>query len=167
MALDLSSVAFQQEENIPAKYTCQGEDISPPLAWSGAPEGTQSYALVVDDPDAPNKVFTHWLIYNIPSDVTELPEGVPTDEKLTNRALQGSNDFGKIGYGGPCPPPDGPHRYRFNLYALSQALDLEPGTSKTQLLAAIERHILDQYELTGLFQRKHMAGIKYEDRDTV
>lgn len=151
--LPLNSKAFQHEENIPVEYTCQGEDISPPLAWTEPPKGTQSYALIVDDPDAPDNVFTHWLVYNIPASVTELSEGLSTDAELPSGALQGKNDFGNTGYGGPCPPPGSPHRYRFNLYALDRTLDLEPATSKTQLLAAIEGHILEQYELTGLYQR--------------
>jgi len=152
MALTLSSPAFKEGESIPPKYTCQGEDISPPLVWGESPEGTQSYALVMDDPDAPGGVFTHWLIYDIPADVNELPEGVPAEPRLFNGA-QGQNDFGRTGYGGPCPPPGKPHRYRFNLYALDQKVDLEPGASKAQLLSGIEDHILDRYELTGLFER--------------
>ena len=153
MTLILSSAAFQQQDNIPPKYTCQGEDISPPLAWSEPPKGTHSYTLIVDDPDAPNNVFTHWLIYNIPASITELSEGLPANAKLPNGLLQGKNDFGNTGYGGPCPPPGSPHRYRFTLYALDQALDIEPVASKAQLLTAIEGHILEQYKLTGLFQR--------------
>ena len=153
MTLILSSTAFQQQDNIPPKYTCQGEDISPPLAWSESPKGTDSYTLIVDDPDAPKNVFTHWLIYNISSSATELSEDLPANAKIPNGVLQGKNDFGKTGYGGPCRPPGSQHRQRLTRYALDQALDIEPGTSKAQLLTAIEGHILEQYKLTGLFQR--------------
>lgn len=153
MALTVTSDAFQQGGTIPAKHTCKGDDVSPPLTWTGAPEGTKSYALVVDDPDAPDAVFTHWLLYDIPADTAELPAGVRAQEKLSNGALQGRNDFGKTGYGGPCPPPGHPHHYRFTLYALDRAPGLAPGAGKAQLLRAMEGHILAQYELTGLFQR--------------
>ncbi len=152
MTLTLNSPAFGQRENIPAMYTCQGSDISPPLTWTESPEGTQSYALIMDDPDAPGGVFTHWLIYDIPASVNQLPEGMPIEPQVSN-GIQGQNDFGRTGYGGPCPPPGGPHRYRFSLYALDQKLNLEQGASKAQLLASMEEHILDRYELTGLFQR--------------
>lgn len=152
MTLILRSPAFGQGENIPARYTCQGSDISPPLTWTESTEGTQSYALVMDDPDAPGGVFTHWLIHDIPASMNELPEGVPTDPRTSN-GVQGRNDFGRTGYGGPCPPPGKPHRYRFNLYALDEKLNVEPGVSKTQLLANTEDHVLERSELVGLFQR--------------
>ncbi|MDX1673015.1 MAG: YbhB/YbcL family Raf kinase inhibitor-like protein, partial [Balneolaceae bacterium] len=110
MAFSIGSTAFNEGDAIPEKYTCDGEDISPPLSWNGAPEGTVSYALVSDDPDAPGQTWVHWVIYNLPATVSELREQVPTDKKLDNGALQGKNDFGNIGYGGPCPP-GGTHRY--------------------------------------------------------
>jgi Raf kinase inhibitor-like YbhB/YbcL family protein len=153
MALTVLSSAFQEGDKIPAKYTCEGQDVSPPLAWSEPPAGTRSLALIVDDPDAPGGVFTHWLLFNIPPDSRELPEAVPTQAELASGALQGKTDFGRIGYGGPCPPPGRPHRYQFTLYALDQPLDLEGGASKKQLLSAMEGHILAQGQLTGTYQR--------------
>lgn len=153
MALTVSSSAFQEGDKIPAKYTCEGQDVSPPLAWSEPPAGTRSLALIVDDPDAPGGVFTHWLLFNIPPDSRELPEAVPTQAELASGALQGKTDFGRTGYGGPCPPPGRPHRYQFTLHALDQPLDLEGGASKKQLLSAMEGHILAQGQLTGTYQR--------------
>ncbi len=153
MTLSISSPAFQDGERIPAKYTCQGQDISPPLKWNRVPNETQSLALILDDPDAPSGVFTHWVIFNLPPDSRELPEAVPAASQLPSGALQGKNDFGKIGYGGPCPPPGYPHRYRFTLYALDRQLDLKAGSSKQQVLNAMEGHILAQGQLTGTYQR--------------
>lgn len=153
MALSVSSPAFQEGERIPAKYSCEGQDISPPLMWNGVPGGTQSFALIMDDPDAPVGVFTHWVLFNIPPDTRELPEAVPTQSQLPSGALQGKNDFGRIGYGGPCPPPGRPHRYQFTLYALDQPLDLTAGASKKQVLDVMQRHILAQGQLTGTYQR--------------
>ena len=151
--ISLSSTVFKEEELIPVKYTCDGQDISPPLNWDAPPQGTQSFALIVDDPDAPGGVFTHWVIFNIPAGSRESPEAVPAQEQLPNGARQGKNDFGKIGYGGPCPPPGDPHRYRFTLYALDQPLGLKAGASKKQVLNAMEGHILAQGQLTGKYQR--------------
>ena len=153
MVIPVSSPAFQEGDKIPAKYTCQGQDVSPPLAWSQPPGGTRSFALIMDDPDAPGGVFTHWVLFNIPSDSRELVESVPTQAQLASGALQGKNDFGRIGYGGPCPPPGRPHRYQFTLYALDQSLDLKAGASKKQVLEAMDGHILGQGRLTGTYQR--------------
>ncbi len=153
MALSLSSIAFQGGGRVPVKYTCEGQDVSPPLIWSEPPQGTQSLALIVDDPDAPGGVFTHWVLFNIPPDSGELPEAMPTQAQLPSGALQGKNDFGKIGYGGPCPPPGRPHHYCFTLYALDRVLDLKAGVSKKQVLDAMQGHILAQGELTGTYQR--------------
>jgi Raf kinase inhibitor-like YbhB/YbcL family protein len=153
MALTVSSSAFKEGDRIPAKYTCQGQDVSPSLAWSEPPAGTQSFALIMDDPDAPGGVFTHWVLFNIPSDSRNLSEAVPTQAELASGALQGKNDFGKTGYGGPCPPPGRPHQYQFTLYALEQPLDLRGGASKNQLLSVMEGHILAQGQLTGTYQR--------------
>ena len=153
MALSISSPVFQEGEDIPAKYSCEGQDISPPLAWGEPPAGTYSFALIVDDPDAPGRVFTHWVLFNLPADSRELPEAVPTQPQLSSGALQGKNDFGKTGYGGPCPPPGRPHRYQFTLYALDQLLDLKSGASKQQVLEAMQGHILGQGQLTGTYQR--------------
>lgn len=153
MTLSLSSIAFQDGERIPVKYTCEGQDISPPLMWSEPPPGTQSLALIVDDPDAPGGVFTHWVLFNILPDSRELPEAVPTQAQLPSGALQGKNDFGRVGYGGPCPPPGRPHRYCFTLYALDRVLGLKGGVSKKQVLDAMKGHILVQGKLTGIYQR--------------
>ena len=153
MTLSLSSIAFQDGEIIPAKYTCEGQDISPPLMWSELPQGTQSLALIVDDPDAPGGVFTHWVVFNILPDSRQLPEAIPTQAQLSSGALQGKNDFGRIGYGGPCPPLGRPHRYRFTLYALDRALGLKAGVSKKQVVDAMQGHILAQGQLTGTYQR--------------
>ena len=153
MALSISSPVFQEGEGIPAKYSCEGQDISPPLVWGEPPADTNSFALIVDDPDAPGRVFTHWVLFNLPADSRELPEAVPTQPQLSSGALQGKNDFGKTGYGGPCPPPGRPHRYQFTLYALDQLLDLKSGASKQQVLEAMQGHILGQGQLTGTYQR--------------
>lgn len=153
MTLSLSSIAFQDGERIPVKYTCEGQDISPPLMWSEPPPGTQSLALIVDDPDAPGGVFTHWVLFNILPDSRELPEAMPTQAQLPSGALQGKNDFGRVGYGGPCPPPGRPHRYCFTLYALDRVLGLKGGVSKKQVLDAMKGHILVQGKLTGIYQR--------------
>jgi len=153
MALPVLSPAFQDGARIPAKYTCQGQDVSPPLTWGEPLEGTQSFALIMDDPDAPGGVFTHWVLFNVPSDCRELPEGVPAQEQLTSGGLQGKNDFRRIGYSGPCPPPGRPHRYRFTLYALDQPVDLKAGVSKKQVLDAMQGHILAQGQLTSTYQR--------------
>ena len=153
MTLSLSSIAFEEGDKIPVKYTCDGQYISPPLEWSEPPQQTQAFALIVDDPDAPIGVFTHWVIFNIPSDSHGLPEAVPTQAQLSSGASQGKSDFGRMGYGGPCPPPGRPHRYRFTLYALDQRLDLKAGVSKKQLVGAMQGHILAQGQLMGTYQR--------------
>lgn len=154
MTLALTTTAFPANGAIPARYTCDGEDRSPPLAWSGAPSGAAAFALIMDDPDAPRGVFTHWVLYNLPADAQELPEGVPTAERLPSGALQGVNDFGRVGYGGPCPPPGPAHRYRFTLYALDTALSLEPRATKQAVLDAMRGHVLAQAQLVGTYQRR-------------
>jgi Raf kinase inhibitor-like YbhB/YbcL family protein len=153
MVLSVSSAAFREGEVIPGKYTCQGQDISPPLTWSEPPAGTQSLALIVDDPDAPGGVFNHWVIFNILADSRELPEAVPAQAELPSGALQGKNDFGRVGYAGPCPPSGRPHRYQFIVYALDSRLDLTAGIAKKQLLIAMQGHVLAQGELSGSYQR--------------
>lgn len=153
MTLSISSPGFQEGERIPAKYTCQGRDISPQLDWNGVPKEAKSLALIMDDPDAPGGIFTHWVIFNIPPDSLKLPEAVPTEPQLPGSARQGSNDGGGIGYYGPCPPPGRPHRYRFTIYALDKQLDLKAGASKGQLIEAMGGHILNQARLTGTYQR--------------
>ena len=152
-AIALSSTTFKEGDKIPVNYTCDGHDISPALIWDEPPEQTESFALIVDDPDAPGGVFTHWILFNIPIDVHQLGEGVPTHEQLENGALQGKNDFGRIGYGGPCPPKGSTHRYRFTIYALDQHLNEKASASRKQVLDAMQRHILAQGQLTGTYQR--------------
>ncbi len=154
VTIQLTSSAFADGAAIPAKYTCDGDDISPPLKWSGVPEGTKSLALVCDDPDAPIGTFVHWVLYGIPPSVTELSEGVPPAEVIPNGAVQGTNDFKRLGYGGPCPPPGGAHRYFFKLYALDAELDLKPGAMKKDLVKAMEGHVLAEGQLMGTYQRK-------------
>lgn len=151
--LTVSSQVFKEEERIPAKYTCEGQDVSPPLAWSEPPARTKSLVLIVDDPDAPLGIFTHWVLFNLPPDIRELSEGVPTQAKLPNGALHGRNDFMTVGYRGPCPPPGTPHRYRFTLYALNKDLDLSAGVTRQQVLGAMQEHILVQGQLIGTYQR--------------
>jgi len=151
--LSVSSSAFHDSDKIPAKYTCSVLDVSPPLSWSEPPSGALSFALIVDDPDASGGTFTHWIVFKIPSNSRGLPEAVPTPAQLSDGTTQGKNDFGRIGYSGPCPPPGRTHRYQFTLYALDQALDLKTGASKKQVLDAIREHILAQGQLTGTYQR--------------
>ena len=151
--LSLSTTAFAEGANIPTKYSCDGENISPPLSWSQPPEATGAFALIMDDPDAPHGVFTHWILFNIPADSRQLPEAVPKDNELSSGARQGLTSFGRAGYGGPCPPAGPSHRYRFTLYALDSTLDLAPGAIKEDLLKVMQGHILAQVTLTGRYQR--------------
>jgi Raf kinase inhibitor-like YbhB/YbcL family protein len=151
--MNVSSSAFSAEGAIPTKHTCEGADISPPLTWSGAPGGAQSFALIVDDPDAPVGTWVHWVLYDLPANTKDLAENVAKQEQLPNGARQGRNDFRKIGYGGPCPPPGKPHRYFFKLYALDKKLDLKAGVTKADVESAMQGHILAQGQLMGRFGR--------------
>jgi Raf kinase inhibitor-like YbhB/YbcL family protein len=153
MAFRIESPAFQSKEKIPQKYTCDGVDVSPPLVWADPPEGTKSFALISDDPDAPVGPWVHWVIYNLPTEERELQEGIPKLDSLPNGAKQGNTDFRRVGYGGPCPPPGKAHRYFFKLYALNTSLDLPPKATKADLLIAMNGHVLAQAELVGLYQR--------------
>ena len=152
MKMTIKSSAFNEGEMIPRKYTCDGSDISPPLSWSDIPNETSSFALISDDPDAPMGTWIHWLLYDIPANVANLEENLPSKEILENNSKQGTNDFGKIGYGGPCPP-SGTHRYYFKLYALDKNVNLKPGATKTQLLNAMDGHILAEGQLIGKYKR--------------
>ncbi len=154
MTIQLVSPAFAEGAPIPAKYTCDGEDVSPPLKWSGVPQGTKSIALICDDPDAPLGTWVHWVLYDIPSTVTELPEGIPATEVIPDGTRQGTNDFQRIGYGGPCPPPGRPHRYYFRIYALDTELQLDPGVTKKELVNAMKGHILAEGQLMGTYKRE-------------
>lgn len=151
--MTITSSAFQYGEAIPEKYSCEGQDVSPELTWGGVPEGTQSLALILDDPDAPGGTFNHWVIYNIPVGTLELAEAISKTSELSDGTMQGRNSFGSTGYGGPCPPPGLAHHYYFTIYALDITLDLGAGASKTQVLAAMEGHILAQAETMGTYQR--------------
>jgi Raf kinase inhibitor-like YbhB/YbcL family protein len=153
MSITISSTAFNDNDAIPKQHTGDGANTSPPLRWSDPPEGTQSFALICDDPDAPRGTWVHWVLFNLPLESHELPEGVPTRETLGDGAKQGKNDFGKIGYGGPAPPKGKPHRYFFKLYALDTKLDLAAGATKAQLLAAMKGHVLAEGQLMGKYQR--------------
>ena len=154
----LKTSAFQPQSNIPAQFTCEGQDQSPPLQWSDVPPGTQSLALIVDDPDAPSGTFTHWVLFNLPASVTELPQGLPPNQNLSSGGIQGTNDFGKIGYGGPCPPAGSSHRYYFKLFALDTKLELKPGVKKAELERAMEGHIIAHAEMIGKYRRKGKAA---------
>ncbi|MFQ5710042.1 MAG: YbhB/YbcL family Raf kinase inhibitor-like protein [bacterium] len=150
--MEITSTAFKEGELIPQKYTCDGDDFSPPLAWRGVPDTSKSLALICDDPDAPMGTWVHWVLFNLPADVKGLPEKLPTDKELKNGARHGKNDFGKFGYGGPCPP-GGTHRYYFKLYALDTKLDLAAGATKKQVLEAMQEHVLAQAQLMGKYKR--------------
>ena len=150
MALSISSTDFAAGKSIPADFSCKGRNTSPALSWTGAPSGTGSFALIVDDPDAPSGTFVHWVIYNIPAASQGLPPSVPSTPTLADGTVQGSNGAGHRAYDGPCPP-SGTHRYFFKLYALEAMLDLKSGATKDQLLKAMQGHILAQGELMGTF----------------
>jgi len=153
MEIKVTSTAFQESGMIPRKYTCDGDDVSPPIEWSGIPDGTKSIALISDDPDAPVGTWVHWVIFNIPPNETGLSEGIPADATLPNGAVHGTTDFRRLGYGGPCPP-GGTHRYFFKLYALDTVLDLKSGSFKKDLLAAMEGHIKAEGQLMGKYSRQ-------------
>ena len=151
--MKLESSAFAADDLIPSLYTCDGQNISPPLNWSTPPEGTQSFVLICDDPDAPMRTFVHWVLYNLPADTRQLPENIPSSAKLANGGVHGKNDFRQLGYGGPCPP-GGTHRYFFKLYALSRQLDLAPGATKAQVERAMKGQILAETEMIGRYRRQ-------------
>jgi Raf kinase inhibitor-like YbhB/YbcL family protein len=155
--MTLTSTTFEPNQPIPRRHTGDGRDASPPLAWSGAPKGTQQYALIVDDPDAPRpQPWVHWVLYAIGPNCTHLPEGIPPAQRVSEPPglIQGVNSWDKIGYGGPAPPPGhGVHHYHFKLYALDTALKLAPGLTKEDLLKAIDGHILAEAELIGTYSR--------------
>ncbi len=153
MIIEVTSAAFAEGGTIPAKYTCEGEDVSPPLAWKGIPVESKSLALICDDPDAPAGTWVHWVLYNLPPKTSGLPEGVTTAQRLPDGSRQGVNDFGKTGYGGPCPPPGKPHQYFFKLYALDRMFELPAGAKKQDLERAMQGHVLAQGRLVGKYQR--------------
>jgi Raf kinase inhibitor-like YbhB/YbcL family protein len=152
VAFELTSTAYVEGEEVPVRYTCDGEDISPPLAWAGVPEGTVVYLLVFGDPDAPGGTWDHWIRFDIPAATTSLDEAQPAGDELADGSRHGANSWGRTDYGGPCPP-SGTHRYVFKLFALDTALGLPPGARKAELLAAIEGHVLGEAELLGTYAR--------------
>ena len=155
MPLDVRSPAFEDGDEIPVRYTCDGENISPAIDWSGVSQETQSLALLMEDPDAPSGTFTHWTIYNIPRGIDGLPEDVPRDERLPDESRQCTNSSGKTGYTGPCPPPGGgSHRYYFNVYALDAEILLSNGATREEFLGAIKDHVIDEGKLMGRYQRR-------------
>ncbi|MEO0294190.1 MAG: YbhB/YbcL family Raf kinase inhibitor-like protein [candidate division WOR-3 bacterium] len=153
LEIEVYSSSFKNGGVIPKKYTCEGEDISPHIGWGELPKGVKSLALICDDPDAPGGDFVHWVIYNIPPEIDSLPEGLPIKDTLDFGALQGMTDFGRVGYGGPCPPRGPAHHYHFKLYALDTVLDAEKEITKEKLLKKMEGHILAKGEIVGLFNR--------------
>ncbi|HDS58729.1 MAG TPA: YbhB/YbcL family Raf kinase inhibitor-like protein [Thermoplasmatales archaeon] len=154
MAFSIRSPAFAHGASIPARYTCDGENVSPPLEWGDIPPEAESLALIVDDPDAPLFTWVHWLVYDMPADRTALPENVPPQEVLDDGTRQGTTSFRRIGYGGPCPPGRRPHRYHFRLYALDTAPDLPPGAKKRALTAILQSHLLATAETMGAYARR-------------
>jgi hypothetical protein len=153
MEIKITSSAFEEGGMIPAKYTCDEDDISPQLQWEGVPEGAKSIALISDDPDAPMGTWVHWVMYNIPADKTELAEDIPEDETLADGVKQGVTDFGKTGYGGPCPP-SGTHRYYFKIYALDTMIESDDVLNKKTLLEKMEGHVLAEGQLMGRYKRQ-------------
>jgi len=151
--LELNSPDFSSGGSIPKQFTCDGADISPALAWNDPPGATQSFALIADDPDAPVGTWVHWVLFDLPANARALPQNIPKKEQLADGSRQGRNDFRKIGYGGPCPPPGRPHRYFFKLYALDTRLNLKPGATKKDVERAMQGHILAQGEWVGRYGR--------------
>jgi len=152
--IQVKSPAFAEGGMIPRQYTCDAANVSPTIYWSGWPEQTQSFTLLVEDPDAPKGTFTHWIVWNIPPHAPEMPERVAPDGTLPSGAVQGTNDFGKLGYGGPCPPPGSTHRYWFKIYALDSTLRLGAGATKARLLEAMIGHHLAEGQLTAKYHRE-------------
>jgi Raf kinase inhibitor-like YbhB/YbcL family protein len=153
MSLRIASDAFEDGKPIPNEYTCDGADRSPALHWEGAPERTKALALIVDDPDAPSGNWNHWLLYNVPPATRALTAGVATTPTLGDGSRQGTNDFGRTGYGGPCPPRGSNHRYVFKLYALSAPLELEPGAKRDAVLKAVKDKTLAEARIIGRYGR--------------
>ncbi len=151
--LVLASPAFASGEPIPRKYTCDGDDVSPPLTWTNAPTATQAFALVMEDPDAPGGTWDHWVIFDIPGHASGLSQAIPPEPRLPDGSIQGVNSWGQVGYGGPCPPEGRGHRYFFRLYALDTRLELGAEISAARLMEAMEGHVLAQAELMGVYRR--------------
>ena len=153
VTMKITSSAFNNGAAIPSIYSCKGDDISPPLHWEGEPEGTVSFALICDDPDAPMGTWVHWVYYNIPSSIHDLPQAFETGREPSAGGVQGMTSFRRTGYGGPCPPEGSTHHYHFTLYALDTMLDLDAGATKHELENAIGGHVLGHGRLTGTYRR--------------
>jgi len=151
--MTLTSIAFTFGDTIPKEYTGDGADVSPPLAWTDAPKGTEAFVLICDDPDAPVGTWVHWVLYDIPAARTNLPKAVPATAVVPDIGRHGRNDFRRLGYGGPAPPPGKHHRYFFTLYALGQPTGLPAGHTKSELLHAIKGHVLAEGQLMGTYER--------------
>ena len=153
-AIELKTDIFTNKGYIPERYTCDGEDVSVPLSWSGVPKNTKSLVVICDDPDAPFTTWTHWVLFNIPPSVTSIPEGGPKGRSIDESFSRGLNDFGEANYGGACPPKGKPHRYFFKIYALDKTLTLSKGANKKEIEKAMVGHILAEDQIYGLYQRK-------------
>jgi hypothetical protein len=151
--IELSTTSFTPGDFIPKRFTCEAADVSPALAWTDPPPGTQSFALIEDDPDAPSGTFVHWVVYDLPAAYRKLPEALSGNIQMPDGVRQGTNDFARTGYSGPCPPRGRPHRYFIRLYALDAILNLRPAARRKELDAAMQGHILAQAELMGRYQR--------------
>lgn len=154
MGFNITTKAFEYGSAFPAEHTCDGENISPPLRWSEVPGGTVTFALILEDPDAASGTFTHWIVYNLPSECHELGKIGPFTKKFKNRAIQGKNDFGKYGYNGPCPPKGENHRYFFILFALNKKLAPESANDRESFYEAIKGHIIEEAFYMGTYKRK-------------
>jgi len=153
MDISVKSPAFKDGEMIPSMYSCDGENISPPLMWYDPPENTETFVLISDDPDAPMGTWVHWVVYNIPPEIREFPKNIPSDPVMDGGSIQGITDFGTSGYGGPCPP-SGTHRYFFKIYALDTTLPLGEGASKKDVVNAMKGHILAKGQIMGRYRRQ-------------
>ena len=151
--MQISTSSFPAEGTIPKKHTCDAQDISPAFTWTGAPPSTRSFALIADDPDAPVGTWNHWLIWNVPASVHQFAESVAKTPTLPDGSRQGQNDFKKVGYNGPCPPPGKPHRYYFKLFALDMPLDLRAGATRKELEAAMKGHVVAENQIMGRYGR--------------
>jgi hypothetical protein len=149
----IESAAFKEGSLIPTRFSCQAENVSPPLSWTDPPAGVRSFALIVEDPDAPAGTWTHWVVYNLPAQARAMDENTPKQDDLPNGGHQGKNSFDSVGYGGPCPPAGNAHRYFFRLYALDTVLNLKAGADKSEVLVAMKGHVLGEAQLMGRFKR--------------
>ena len=150
---ELKTTSFTPGGFIPKRFTCEAANVSPALAWTDPPPGTQSFAIIEDDPDAPSGTFVHWVVYDLPAAYRKLPEALSGNGQMPGGGRQGTNDFSRTGYSGPCPPPGRPHRYFIRLYAVDAILNLRPAATRKELDAAMQGHILAQAELMGRFAR--------------